>query len=164
MKMLVYAAALLAMPIGVAHAVTPPPLREGLWQMHLQDTASPGNKTTDSTTEICRNHAYDQQVQSLANKVKIGCTKINESLEGSTYTAEMRCVVGPTTIQSKSVAIFQGDTAAHSETHSTFTPALGGQAGDVMIQDSKYVGSCPAGMQPGDRMSANGTIIHSGRH
>ncbi|WP_158754100.1 DUF3617 family protein [Dyella sp. S184] len=164
MKMLVYVAALLAMPIGVAHAVTPPPLREGLWQMHLQDTASPGNKTTDSTTEICRNHAYDQHVQSIANNVKMGCTKINESADGSTYTVEMRCVVGPTTIQSKSVATFQGDTAAHSETHSTFTPAFGGETGDVMIQDSKYVGSCPAGMQPGDRMSANGTIIHSGRH
>ena len=163
MKMLVYAAALLAMPIGVAHAVTPPPLREGLWQMHTQDIASPGNKKTDSTTEICRSHEYDQYVLSLVNKMK-GCTTISENLEGGTYTAEKRCVVGQTAIQGKSVVTFQGDTAAHSETHTTFTPALGGEAGDVMIQDSKYVGSCPAGMQPGDRMSADGTVIHSGRH
>jgi hypothetical protein len=33
-----------------------------------------------------------------------------------------------------------------------------------MIQDQKYIGSCPADMQPGDRKSEDGTILHLWKH
>ncbi|OOG60229.1 DUF3617 family protein [Rhodanobacter sp. C03] len=149
MKMLVYAIAVFALPIGTAHAASTPPLREGLWQSHTQEISSPGNKKTDSISEICRNHAIDEHAESLAKNMK-GCTPISENIEGDTLTAEMRCAVGKTVIDSKSVVTFQGDTAAHSESHTTYTPGLAGMTGDVMIKDMKYVGSCPAGMKPGD--------------
>jgi hypothetical protein len=29
-----------------------------------------------------------------------------------------------------------------------------------MIQDQRYLGSCPAGMKPGDRIMADGSIVH----
>jgi hypothetical protein len=163
MKMLVYAIAVLAMPIGVAHAVNLPPLHEGLWQTHTQDIGSPGNKKTESMLDICRNHAMDQHTESLVNNMK-GCTKVSENVEGSTYTSEMRCVVGNTVIDSKGIVTVEGDTSAHSETHTTYTPAFAGETGGVMIQDSKYVGSCPADMQPGDVKYPNGRIVHGRAH
>ena len=163
MKMLVYAAAILLLPIGAAHAISPPPLHEGLWQTHTQSIESPGGDKTEMASEICRNHAVDQHAESLANNLK-GCTKVSENVEGNTYTSEMRCVVGNTVVDSKGVVTVQGDTSAHSETHITYTPALGDKTGGVMIQDSKYVGSCPADMQPGDVKLANGRIVHRGGH
>jgi hypothetical protein len=162
MKLPVYAAVLLAMSIGMAHAVDPPPLHEGLWQMRVQDVTSPGNQKTDETSQVCRNHALDQRGQAIIKNMK-GCTRITENLEGSTYTLEMRCLVGKTVIDGKSVVTFQGDTAVHSESHTTFTPAMGGEAGGVEIQDAKYLGSCPACMKVGDRISQNGSVMHAGR-
>jgi hypothetical protein len=29
-----------------------------------------------------------------------------------------------------------------------------------MIEDQRYLGSCPAGMKPGDRLMADGSIVH----
>src|ERR1017187_6973809 len=59
---------------------------------------------------------------------------------------------------------YQGDTSFHSESHATFTPALGGISETTRIVDQKYVGSCPAGAHPGDRTNADGSVIHSGKH
>jgi hypothetical protein len=41
---------------------------------------------------------------------------------------------------------------------------MDGKTETIMISDAKYLGSCPAGMQPGDRLNANGTIVHGRKH
>ena len=69
-----------------------------------------------------------------------------------------------TVVESKGTTTFQGDTATHSETHATYTPPMGGISGMTMIMDQKYVGSCPAGLQPGDRTNADGSVIHLWKH
>ena len=158
-KMLVYAAAIL-LPIGMAMAAgTPPDVKEGLWSIHTQTTDNPGNVKSDSTSTICRNHAYDQYANGLAKNVK-GCTVSNESYAGNTYTLEMRCTIGATTIDSKGTVTYTGDTSTHSESHATYTPAMAGMTDTTMIQDQKYIGACPAGQQPGDMTHANGTVTH----
>jgi hypothetical protein len=58
----------------------------------------------------------------------------------------------------------QGDIAAHGESHTLYTPAMDGKTETIMFSDAKYLGSCPAGMQPGDRMDANGSNVHGGKH
>jgi hypothetical protein len=72
-KMRVMAAALL-LPIWIALGADPPDVKEGLWSIHTQTIDNPGNKKSDSSSTICRNHAYDQYVQSLAKKTMKGCT------------------------------------------------------------------------------------------
>jgi len=158
-KILVFAAAALLLPIGIANAVDPPELKEGLWSNHRQTIDSPGNQKTEQTSTVCRNHAYDQYVRSLTKGMK-GCTSVNESLQGGKYVQEMHCVAAGTTIDSKGTSTFENDTAAHSESHSTYTPAMGGVSETAMIMDSKYVGSCPAGAQPGDITYADGRVTH----
>jgi len=160
-KKLLSLAAALVMPVAVA--VTPPELQEGLWQIHMQSTDNPGNKTSEITSKVCRDHAYDASAVALAKNMK-GCTTISESMDGAKYSIEMRCTVGGTVIDSKGTVTFQGNTSTHGETHATYTPAFYGNTDETMIQDQKYLGSCPAGMQPGDRMSADGTIQHRAKH
>jgi hypothetical protein len=69
-------------------------------------------------------------------------------------------MVGSTVIDSKGTATFQGDSAAHSETHATYSPAMAGLSETTMIMDQKYVGACPAGAVAGDRIAADGRITH----
>ena len=52
---------------------------------------------------------------------------------------------------------FQGDTASHTEMHMN-----AGKSETVMIMDAKYLGSCPAGMKPGDAVTADGKKIGGG--
>jgi len=159
-RMLVSAAAALVLPL--ANAADAPEMKEGLWSIRTQTIDSPGNKKSDSTRTLCRNHAYDKSVEALAKTVK-GCTKLNETVEGGKISSAMHCVVAGTTIDTKQTGTIAGDTSSHSEIHTTYSPAFGGVTESTMIQDQKYVGSCPAGAQPGDMTNADGTVIHLGK-
>jgi hypothetical protein len=146
-RMAVFVIAALTTPVGAAHAVDHPQLREGLWKIQTQMIDNPGNKKSDGTVMQCRDHAFDKSADALARTVR-GCTTISESLSGGHYSSETRCVIGSTVMVSKGNAIFHGDTATHSETHISYTPALYGTAEETMLQDQTYLGSCPAGCGP----------------
>ena len=160
-KMLVSAAAGLLLPI--ANAANPPALKEGLWSVHTVSTDNPGSRKSEGSYRLCRDHAYDLSSQALAKKVK-GCTLVNESSQSGKYAIEMHCTSGGSVIESKGTTTFQGDTSAHSESHAKYTPAMAGIGEITMIMDQKYVGSCPAGAKPGDRIDADGRVTHLGIH
>jgi hypothetical protein len=162
-KLLRCTAALLLLTSGTAHAVNPPPMKEGLWSIRNKTTVAPKNELSDFTSTICRSHAYDQHVLEETKTTK-GCSTISESMQGSKYSIHTRCVVGGTVIESTSTVIFKGDAAAHSETHASYTPAMGGVSGMTLTQDQKYLGSCPAGVQPGDMTRPDGTVLHLWKH
>ncbi len=162
-KTLVPAVAAFLLAIGTASAVDAPDLKEGLWSVHTQTVDNPGNKKSDGTYTLCRSHAFDQSVRASAKTVK-GCTNTSESFQGGKFSSATHCVMAGTVMESKGTTAFQGDTSTHSETHATYSPAMYGVSETTMIMDQKYVGSCPAGTQPGDRISADGSVIHSGKH
>jgi hypothetical protein len=142
-------------------AADPPAMKEGLWSIHTISIDNPGNKKSEGTRSICRNHAYDARIrQQTEQKQKQTCKSNSEASSGNTFTAESECSVQNSIIKSKGVTTFNGDSSIHSETHGTYTPALFGVAETTIIMDQKYVGACPAGMQPGDFMSADGKITH----
>jgi len=161
-KTLVPAAVAFLLAIGVANAVDPPEVKEGLWSIQRHNIDNPGNKKTDSTSTICRNHAYDQHALSLTKNLK-GCT-VSQSFQGGKYSSKSHCVIGGTVMESEGTVTYQGDTSAHSETHATFTPATNGVSETTMIMDQKYVGSCPAGVQPGDLTTSDGRVNHLWKH
>ena len=163
-RILVSVAVTLMVAIGIANAVDPPQLKEGLWSIHSQSINNPGNKKSENDTyTLCRNHAYDQSALVLAKSVK-GCTTVSESFQDGKGSVETHCVVAGTVIESKETYTYQGDTSFHSESHSTYAPAFAGMSETTRIVDQNYVGSCPAGAQPGDRTDADGKVIHSGKH
>ena len=147
--------------IAVAvRAADPPPLKEGLWSIHTVTNEQPGNKKTEGTRSICRNHAYDERVRALGKTQTAACKIHTENYSGQKYESESECVMQGTTIHTKGTATSNGENAAHSESTTTYNPAFGGISSMTMIMDQKYVGSCPAGMEPGDMMDANGKISH----
>jgi hypothetical protein len=160
--MLVYAAVFL-LPMGIAVAANGPTMKEGLWTVHTVITNNPGNVKSDATLSICRNHAYDESVEAAA-KNKKGCTTASESFEGGKRSVVLHCTVATTMVDTKAVTTFDGDSAAHSEIHATYTPPMAGISEMNMIQDEKYAGACPAGAQPGDRISSDGTVTHGIKH
>ncbi|MGB6944469.1 MAG: DUF3617 family protein [Bryobacteraceae bacterium] len=161
-KKLIPAAAAFLLAIGTANAVDPPPMKEGLWSIHRQTIDNPGGKKSEVNSTICRNHAWDQHADSLAKNIK-GCTAPSVSFQGGKYSSKTHCVIAGTVVDSQGTATYQSDTSVHSETHATYTPAMGGISETTMITDQKYVGSCPAGAQPGD-VTTNGRTNHLGIH
>jgi hypothetical protein len=162
-NMLRLSAAVLLLASATAYAVKPPLMKEGLWSIRNQSSVTPENKPSEFTSTICRSHAYDQSVLDDAKTMK-GCTTVSETMQGSTYSIHMHCVVGATVIDSTSTVIFKGDAATHSETHATYNPAMGGVTGMKLIQDQTFLGSCPAGTQPGDMTRPDGTVTHLWKH
>jgi hypothetical protein len=155
--------AIIFLSVGVAIAADPPEQKEGLWSIHRQVVDNPGNNKTESSQTICRSHAYDAHIRESAKNMK-GCTKQNASFEGGKYVMESHCVVGGTTVDTKGTATYQGDSVSHSEVHATYSPALAGVSEMTMILDQKYIGSCPAGVQPGDMTSSDGNVTHLWKH
>ncbi len=146
------------------YAADPPVVKEGLWSIHTVSTDNPGNKKSEGTRSICRNHAYDTRIREQAEiQQKKTCKLVNRTSSGSTLSEESECTVQGSVIKTKGTTTFNGDTSFHSENHATYTPALYGTAETTMIIDQKYVGSCPAGMEPGDFMDASGKITHTKR-
>jgi hypothetical protein len=66
--------------------------------------------------------------------------------------------------ETKGTSSFQGDTSTHSEARTTYAPAFGGVTDSTMTIDQKYLGSCPAGVQPGDLTAADGKVNHLWKH
>jgi hypothetical protein len=163
-RSLLYAMTAVLLPIGIAQAGGPPEGREGLWSLSRQTIDNPGGKKEVwPPMTVCLSHAYNEHVLELAKKMP-GCTTVSESTEGNKYFTESRCVVGNTVIDTKATTTLQADTYTHGEGHTTYTPPMGGKTETIMISDAKYLGSCPAGMQPGDRKTADGTIQHGWKH
>lgn len=148
--------------IGSAYAIDNPPLKEGYWSVHSVIVDQPGNKTTEGKYFMCHNHAYDNYVESMQKTP--GCVIKSKSVQGNKHTVEMSCVVAGTTIASKSTGTYNSDTSVHNESSSTYTPAFYGKTSEKMTMDFAYVGSCPAGIQPGDRVNSNGTVMHLWKH
>jgi hypothetical protein len=44
------------------------------------------------------------------------------------------------------------------ESTATYEPAFHGKTDEALTQDQKYLGSCPAGMKPGDRIMPGGIL------
>ncbi len=162
MKRLLICVVAIVCLVGFAAAIDLPPMREGLWSIRTQTLDKAGNVKSDFTQKICRSHASDDSARAKA-KNRPGCKVLNENLSGHTYTIEMECNIGGSVIHTKGVTTSTGADASHSETHTTYAPALNGVSDSTMIMDQKYLGSCPSGTEPGDIIRADGTVLHTGK-
>ena len=148
--------------LAIASAADPPPLQEGLWEIRGQSIDNPGGKKTAFTYRLCRNHAYDKAMDALVKNVK-DCTTSFDSLGDGRYSSSSRCTLDGTVIVSNGTYTYLRSTSTRSESHATYTPAYHGKTDETVIQDQSYVGACPAGMQPGDRITVDGTVQRYGR-
>jgi hypothetical protein len=149
---------LLAATVSVARAAGPPRLLEGLWEISVHSTENPGGKSTEYSFKLCRDHAFDKQTDELVKNNKNCATQL-QSLGADRFSAASRCTVSGIVIVSKGLSVYQKNTAVHSESAATYTPPLYGKTDETMVQDQRYLGNCPAGMKPGDRILADGSLV-----
>ncbi len=153
------ALALLLLSAGIAAADERPDLDEGLWTVHVRNTDNPGNRTSETTYSICRDHAFDKASEAAAKELK-GCTLVSESFAADTYAVDMRCAIDGTVIESAGTTVFAGTSATHTEARATYTPPMAGTTDTTLVRDEKFLGACPAGTEPGDRIAEDGSVTH----
>jgi hypothetical protein len=156
----VFLVAVLSAGIGIAGAdeIKPPPTKEGLWETHSTQIQQ-GKTVSDRSVKMCQSKEITKSMQSDGEELrkKNECTSSVTRPAANTYVEESRCAKGPNAGSvTKVVYTYQGDTASHTEMHMDM-----GKVATVMIMDAKYVGSCPAGMKPGD-LIIDGKIISGG--
>jgi hypothetical protein len=143
----------------MAAPVDPPQIKEGLWTIHSETTYTPAGKKSQTDYTLCRSHAFDDSMRASEKGMK-GCTTVSENLQSGNYTSEIQCKLGATTVVSKGTTTYTGETTVHSETQVSYSPAMGGVTGSVIVTDSKYTSACPEGAEAGDRTNPDGTVIH----
>lgn len=163
MRLAVLSVALVMALASVYGADDWPSLKEGLWSIHRETTDQPGSKKIISDESLCRTHAYDDKARARSEAMLKNCKSNVEHHVGLRYETERDCTFAGTTLHATSTITVTGDTEFHSEETTTYTPAFTGTTETKLITEQKYVGACPAGMEPGDIKSADGKIRHTGR-
>jgi hypothetical protein len=153
--------AVLSASIGIAGAdeFKPPPMKDGLWETHSTQTQQ-GKTVIDMSVKMCQSKELTKSLQSNGEELrkKNECTSTVTQPSPNTYVEESRCSKGPNAGSvTKIIYTYQGDTASHTEMHMNT-----GKSETVMTMDAKYLGSCPAGMKPGDAVMADGKKIAGG--
>jgi hypothetical protein len=146
------------MSMAGADELKPPPTKEGLWETHTTQVQQ-GKTVSDRSVKMCQSKELTKSSQSDGEQLrkKNECTSNVTQPSSNMYVEESRCAKGPNAGSvTKVVYTFQGDTSSHTEMHMNV-----GKSETVMIMDSKYVGSCPAGMKPGD-LIMDGKLISGG--
>jgi hypothetical protein len=162
MKKSLFIPYMLCLALPLAATDNPPPLKEGLWSVTTQTISNPAGTKIEGAYSVCRNHEYDEKIQARTKSMR-GCTTVKETLEGTKYTLVSHCEVPGLVYETTATTTTEADTASHSESHTTYKPAMRGIDETTVITDQKYTGSCPADMQPGERMDKDGKVIHIGK-
>jgi hypothetical protein len=153
--------AVLSALAGIAGAdeFKPPPMKDGLWETHSTQVQQ-GKTVFDTSAKMCQSKELTKSMQSSGEELRKrnACTSTVTQPSPNTYVEESRCAKGPNAGSvTKITYTYQGDTASHTEMHTN-----NGKSETVMIIDAKYLGSCPAGMKPGDAVMADGKKISGG--
>jgi hypothetical protein len=147
----------LLISFGALSEENPSVLKEGMWSIRTEFTEHPSGMHSVVMTSYCRNHAQEER-----SKTKQPCKTLRETSSGGTHSKETECSgSGGTVVKMKFTAT--GDSSVHVETRVLFNPSTSGRTDSVAIVDQKYVGTCPAGVEPGDIMDAGGKVIHHGK-
>ena len=152
----------LALPASLAWAGHPPKLKEGLWDVRGQRLEMPGNKRSEFSYKLCRDHAYDKAAEAQLKDVK-GCTTAIKDEGDGKFSSASSCTVSGTTIVSNGMTQYLSDKIIHSETHASFSPALNGKTEESLLEDQQYLSKCPATMRPGDILPPDGIVRHHGQ-
>jgi hypothetical protein len=140
--------------VAGADEFKPPPMKDGLWETHSSQIQQ-GKSAVDMSIRMCQSAELTKSMQSNGDELrkKNQCTSTVTHPSSNTYIEESRCAKGPNAgSSSRIIYSYQGDTASRTEMHLNE-----GKSETVLIMDTKFLGSCPAGMKPGDTVMPDGT-------
>jgi hypothetical protein len=133
-----------------------PKRKPGLWEMTMA-TNDPGAPASPPPMKMCVDAATDAEMYKFSmGQAKQNCSKSDIKSDGTTVVMDGDCTYGASRMTTHATMKFAGDTAYHTDIRRHFDPPLYGRSDTSMTQDGKWVGACPAGMQPGDMIAPNG--------
>jgi hypothetical protein len=156
MKSLALVAALY-IPLGMLSAEEAPPLKDGLWSISTQYVEHPTGNRGQMLISVCRNNAYDKQSATKPAPCKV----LRSGKVNGVWTKDSEC--SGTNVFTTITKTSSDERSSHVETHVFFRPPSLGREENVAITEEKYVGPCPAGVNPGDWLDANGKVAHHGK-
>jgi hypothetical protein len=144
-------AALLAAPLLAAEL---PDIKVGLWSID----SSAGAADTPRSVLVCMDTAVMRELmKESARMLPTGRCQSAMEKKGSSYIEKTDCSVRGRELQIKSVARLFGDRKFHIDSERT------GATTERTLIDGNYLSACPAAMQVGDVVAANGTkknVLH----
>jgi len=151
LQALVVLLAMLGLPAFAADDY--PKLKAGQWEM----TTDAGKGSTPRKTTLCTDDAVQKELISMGvGMQKEMCSKNEMKREGSRVISSSQCKIGESTIVTKAVMTFSGDTGYRTEIDSTYSPPFMGMKEAKTSMEGKYVGACRDGLVPGDMLLPNG--------
>lgn len=135
-----------------------PKRKPGLWEMSV---IPENGKQAPVTSRVCIDSATDAVLTNFAlgASSKI-CSKSDVRVSGSVATIDAVCKIGESVQTSHSTITFSGTTAYRSEARVHSEPPFMGRSDSTIVQEGKWIGTCPADMKPGDLVMGNGMKIN----
>ena len=131
----------LLLPVG-AHAVEMPYPKLGLWEIRMHNSFDGAALIAKGATQICRDAARERLEKTAEEASKKECSKYEVRKEGLKWIANSVCKIDGSTVSTLMTSEFNGETACHADTNSTFSPAEDGNSRFRMVMDGKWLGPC----------------------
>lgn len=141
--------------VSFASADDLPVYKVGLWQSEVKSANMPSQ-----STKMCLDEATQKEMPGMGENVMkqqgASCTKNEIKKSGSGYSLNTDCNFNG--INMKTTGTISGDfNSSITMTMTTvMNPPMMGMDKSVTTVTSKYLGACPAGMNPGDIEYGNG--------
>jgi hypothetical protein len=164
-KRLLAAIALLAALAFPAAAQDFPRLKAGLWQMEREmegpPASGPARPSAASRTTMCLDESVQREMFDMATgAMKGSCSRHEFKRTGNRLTGDFVCAIGGSSMHSKSVMLFDGNSAYRTEIDTTYDPPFMGQKQARMVMNARNVGPCRPGQRPGDVVMPNGRTMN----
>ena len=142
----------------LASAAEPPVLKSGLWEVVRSTSQEPGQTRI---TTMCLDDSVQAEMRDFGmGMAKTMCSKNDRSFDGTRMTINSVCQMGPTTLTSRLVMTFKGNTAYHTDVSATYDPPMMGTSESKMSVDAKWTGPCKAGQKAGDMTLETGQTVN----
>jgi hypothetical protein len=128
---------LLAMAVQAAEL---PQQKLGLWQRTTQTTEDGKTEAPEKSQRCVDADTLETVKKAMADAAKM-CTKHDIRQVGGKWTEDSVCNLGTTTLTVHGETVMKGDTEYHSETDSTYSPALHG-AHSHTVAVGVWLGPC----------------------
>jgi hypothetical protein len=143
---------------SAAAAAEPPVLKSGLWEV-VRAGGAPGDPK--HLTTMCLDDSVQAEMRDFGmGMAKNICSRNDRSFDGTRMVINAVCQMGPTTLTSKSIMTFKGNTAYHTDVTAIYDPPMMGTRESKVAIDAKWTGPCKAGQKAGDMTMENGQQIN----
>jgi len=145
-------------PAGGTWAAEPPVLKAGLWEVMRTSAQEQGQR---HVTSMCLDDSVQAEMREFGMGVaKSMCSQNERNFDGTRMVMSAVCRMGTSTITSRTVMTFKGNTAYHAEGSASFDPPMANVKESTMSIDARWTGPCKPGQRPGDMTLENGQTIN----